>query len=228
MAITALPTPPNRSMTPIEFSDVSDVWVAALILWTTQVNATAVVIDQKATLAVQAAADAATHKNAALQAALAAETSAQTAAGISGAPMWVAGSSYAFGSFVWSPTSFLSYRRTVAGTTVSNTDPATGTLSGWKLAGSVMSMPQIEILSAGPYQLLVGYHYRVKNALAVLTMPANAAVQEQVRIEDASGGTTVQVWPAAGDEFKDRDVALLLSVRGFDRTLTKTATEGWV
>lgn len=163
---------------------------------------------------------------AAQQAAIAAETSAQTAAGVSGAVMWVSGNSYAFGSFVWSPTSLLTYRRSTPGTTVSTVDPATGTASGWKLANAVSSMPQVEINTAGAYALLSGYHYRVKNPGAILTMPA-AGIQEQIRVEDVSDGTTVQIWPEAGGKFKNRDVALLLSDRGFDRTFTKTA-DGWV
>lgn len=224
--ITSLPTAPNRSMTPEVFSDTSDVWVAAFALLTGEMNTALAYVATSLTTVASNKSDTAAYLLAAQIAAQAAETSAQTAAGVSGAPMWVSGNSYAFGSYVWSPTSLLSYRRSTPGTTVSNVDPATGTASGWKLANAVSSMPQIEITTAGAYQLLIGYHYRVKNSGAILTMP-NGSIQEQVRIEDVSDSTTVQIWPEAGGKFKNRDVALLLSQRGFDRTLTKTP-DGWV
>lgn len=170
------------------------------------------------------AAAASGYATAAQQAAIAADAAAQQAAGIAGAPMWVAGN-YTLGDYVWSPTSLLNYRRRTPGTTASATDPAADPV-GWRLVGSAMSMPQQEITTAGAHQLSAGIHYIVTNPLAVLHMPA-AAPQEQVRIEDQSGGTTVQIWPEPGGEFKNRDVALLLSTRGFDKTFTQTASGGW-
>ncbi len=162
------------------------------------------------------------NKNAAQQAAIAAETSAQSAAGISGAARWMAGD-YAQGVFVWSPTSLLTYRRRVTG--ASAIDPAADP-AGWKLVGSVMSMPQQEITTPGVHQLAVGFHYLVRHPQAVLHMPV-ASPQEQVRIDDRSDSITVQVWPEPGGRFRAQDVALLLATRGFSYTFTQSASEGW-
>lgn len=169
------------------------------------------------------------NKNAAQAAAAAAEVSAQNAAVIAGAVRWVAGN-YTKGDPVWSPISLLTYRRIPEGLTASAVDPANDP-AGWRLTGSPHSMPQKEITTALdpvtglPHLLSAGIHYTVTHPNAVLRMP-DAVVQEQVRVEDQSGGTTVQIWPEPGGKFRNRDVALLLSTRGFDKTFTKTV-RGW-
>ncbi len=161
--------------------------------------------------------------------AAAAEVSAQNAAVISGAVRWVAGN-YTQGDPVWSPISLLTYRRITAGVTASAVDPANDP-AGWRLTGSPHSMPQKEITTALdpvtglPHLLSAGIHYTVTHPAAVLRMP-DAVVQEQVRVEDQSGGITVQIWAEPGGKFRNRDVALLLSTRGFDKTFTKTV-RGW-
>ena len=161
----------------------------------------------------------------ALAAALAAETSAQTAAGISGAPQWVAGD-YEFGTFVWSPLSLLTYRRKTAGVTASTVDPSIDTV-GWKLAGSVMSMPQQDLTTAGPHNLAVGIHYIVKHPDAVCLMPAGAAPQEQVRVTNKSGDTKVLLL-RNGSTFNDVDEDITLDSRGTDKTFTKAAGNTWL
>ena len=158
-------------------------------------------------------------------AANAAATSAQTAAGISGAPQWVAGD-YAFGTFVWSPLSLLTYRRKTAGVTASTVDPSIDTV-GWKLAGSVMSMPQIELTTAGPHNLAVGIHYIVKHPDAVCLMPAGAAPQEQVRVTNRSGDTKVLLM-RTGSTFNEVNEDITLDSRGTDKTFTKAAGNTWL
>lgn len=225
-AAAAAPAVPNRRTdAQPDFDTKSDAflnWMVAFLTWLGAFRAWAATFIAELSSAV---AGVESNKNAAQAAVIAAETAAQNAAGISGAPMWAPGN-FQFGDFAWSPTSLLTYRRNVPGVTASAVDPATGPASGWKLSNSAMSMPQQELAGAGPHQLLAGMHYIVLHPFAVLHMP-DAAAQEQVRIEDRSGGITVQVWPAAGDTFKGQDVALLLSTRGFDHTFTKTATGGW-
>jgi hypothetical protein len=158
-------------------------------------------------------------------AANAAETSAQTAAGISGASPWVAGN-YAFGTFVWSPLSLLTYRRRPAGVTASAVDPSLDP-AGWKLAGSVMSMPQADLTTAGPHQLVVGFHYIVKHPDAVCLMPAGAAPQEQVRVTNKSGNTRVKLL-RNGSTFDGWDDDIVLDSRTNDKTYTKTAGNTWL
>ena len=128
------------------------------------------------------------NKNAALSAAAAAETSAQNAAIVAGATKWAAGN-YAQGAAVWSPTSLLTYRRATPGVTASATDPANDP-AGWKLSGSQYSLPQQELTTPGPHQLVVGMHYIIKHPLAECLMPAAAAPQELLRVSNKSGALT--------------------------------------
>lgn len=79
--------------------------------------------------AVEAAASA----TAAAEAKTSAQAAAAAAAAITNAPKWVAGTVYADGVCVWSPTDYTTYRRKAPGG-VSNTDPAADN-AGWAPAG---------------------------------------------------------------------------------------------
>lgn len=165
------------------------------------------------------------NKNAAQLAASAAESSAQNAAVIAGATKWAAGN-YAQGAAVWSPQSLLTYRRIPAGVTASAIDPASDP-AGWKLSGSQYSLPQQDLTTAGPHQLLVGMHYIIKHPLCECLMPANAAPQELLRITNRSKATT-PILRANGGKFNDMADDMRLDSRTSDKIYTQTATEGWI
>lgn len=112
MAITPLPTPPSRD-DPTNFATRADAFLGALPDFATEANA----------LAVDVNADAA-----------AAEAAAAAAAAAANATKWVSGTTYTEGVVVWSPITYLSYRRksTGGGTTDPSADgtnwaPAAGT-----------------------------------------------------------------------------------------------------
>lgn len=233
MHFTPLPDPPQES-TPIpnrrtdpqnEFDVKTDAylnwlttfraWLAAFIGWLTNFLAEL----------GQAMQTVENNKNAAQLAASAAETSAQNAAVIAGATKWAPGN-YAQGAAVWSPASLLTYRRIPAGVTASAVDPANDPL-GWRLSGSQYSMPQQELATAGPHQLVVGMHYIIKHPLCVCLMPVNAAPQELLRVTNQSGATT-PILRANGGTFRGIADDLQLDSRQADKTFTQTATQGWI
>jgi hypothetical protein len=190
-------------------------WTAGLVTWL----GTFLAEMSQAMLTVEG------NKNAAQAAASAAATSAQNAAIVAGAKRWAPGN-YAQGDAVWSPMSLLTYRRVPAGTSASATDPAQDP-AGWRLSGSPQSMPQQELTTQGPHQLIVGMHYIVMHPLCECLMPAAPAPQEQLRITNRSGALT-PVLRRNGGRFSGLDDDLVLDSRYADRVFTKTTTLGWI
>lgn len=129
--IAALPTPPSRSDS-ANFAARGDAFMASLPTFRSEANsvasnvyANALEADADAAAAdASAAAAAAQVALAAAQASAAANSAAAAAASI-GAPQWVSGTTYTAGQVVWSPATYLTYRRksTGAGTTDPSLDP---------------------------------------------------------------------------------------------------------
>lgn len=107
MAITPLPTPPSRD-DPTNFSARGDAFLGALPAFANEANALAVDVNADA---ASADADATTATTKAQEAA----ASAAAAVAVSGAVKWVSGTTYAEGVVVWSPITYVSYRRKTAG-----------------------------------------------------------------------------------------------------------------
>lgn len=83
--VTQLPQAPQRSLGAADYSQVADVWAAAIGPWTTQVNALAVAVNGYAISAVTAAGQAVPAANAAMAARDAAQLAAQNAQNYSAA-----------------------------------------------------------------------------------------------------------------------------------------------
>jgi hypothetical protein len=165
------------------------------------------------------------NKNAAQSAAAAAETSAQNAAVIAGAVRWAPGD-YIQGAAVWSPLSLLTYRRVPVGVTASAADPSLDPV-GWRLTGSPYSMPQQELTTPGPHQLVVGMHYLLRHPQCECLMPVNAAPQEQLRTTNESGSSGL-VLRRNGGLFAGIDDDVVIDARRADKLWTQTATRGWI
>ena len=119
MAITPLPTPPSRD-DPTNFATRADAFLGALPDFATEANALAVDVNADA---VSAAADAAD--------AVAAAAAATAAAN---ATKWVSGTTYTEGVVVWSPITYLSYRRKSTGG--GTTDPSADSTNWVQAAGT--------------------------------------------------------------------------------------------
>lgn len=120
MSITALPTPPSRD-DPTNFATRADAFLGALPTFATEANALAVDVNADAVAAA-----------AAEVAATAAAAGAQAAANVT---KWVSGTTYAEGVVVWSPITYLSYRRKTAG--AGTTDPSADSTNWAQAAGDV-------------------------------------------------------------------------------------------
>jgi hypothetical protein len=119
MAITALPTPPSRD-DPTNFSARGDAFLGALPAFATEANALAVDVNADA---VAAAADA-----------TAAEAAAAAATAAANVTKWVSGTTYTEGVVVWSPITYLSYRRKSTGG--GTTDPSADSTNWAQAAGT--------------------------------------------------------------------------------------------
>ena len=120
MAITPLPTPPSRD-DPTNFATRADAFLGALPTFATEANALAVAADADALAASNSA-------SAASAAAIAATAAANTT-------KWVSGTTYAEGVVTWSPITFYSYRRKIAG--AGTTDPSADSTNWGLVAGDV-------------------------------------------------------------------------------------------
>jgi len=119
MAITPLPTPPSRD-DPTNFAARGDAFLGALPDFATEANALAVDVNADAVAAA-----------AAETAATAAAAAATAAANVT---KWVSGTTYTEGAVVWSPITYLSYRRKSTGG--GTTDPSADSTNWAQAAGT--------------------------------------------------------------------------------------------
>jgi hypothetical protein len=119
MAITPLPTPPSRD-DPTNFAARGDAFLGALPDFATEANALAVDVNADAVAAA-----------AAETAATAAAAAATAAANVT---KWVSGTTYTEGVVVWSPITYLSYRRKSTGG--GTTDPSADSTNWAQAAGT--------------------------------------------------------------------------------------------
>jgi hypothetical protein len=119
MAITALPTPPSRD-DPTNFATRADAFLGALPTFATEANAQASTVNADA---VSSAASAVT-----------ASTAAAGATAAANVTKWISGTTYTEGVMVWSPITYLSYRRKSTGG--GTTDPSSDSTNWAQAAGT--------------------------------------------------------------------------------------------
>jgi hypothetical protein len=120
MAITPLPDAPLTTDNPVVFNTKAFAWVASLGTFTTQANALAIDVSTDALAADASKIDA--------------QAAAASAVAAANATKWASGTSYAEGAVVWSPITFLSYRRKTAGS--GTTDPSLDSTNWAQVAGT--------------------------------------------------------------------------------------------
>lgn len=136
-AITALPTPPSRDDS-VNFAARADAFVGALPTFGTQANNLATNVYNNAVEAEADAVAAAASAVAANNSATAANASAQAAAIASNVTQWISGTSYTIGQTVYSPITFLTYRRITNG--AGTTDPSADSVNWQQISGTVSSV----------------------------------------------------------------------------------------
>lgn len=168
MAITALPTPPTRDDA-ASFRSRADSFLAALPTFATECNATAAAVSASESAAASSASAAGLSQSAAAASAAQASNSAAAAQSYAGAAAWVSGTSYAVGQVVWSPVSYLLYRRVIAG--AGATDPSADA-TNWALASS--GAPQlIETAAASIIAQANGHYVLTGSSAQEVVLPAS-------------------------------------------------------
>lgn len=128
--ITALPTAPSRA-DPTNFSTQADAFLNALPTFGTEVNTVAGEINTTASNAATSASNAATSASNSATSASTALAAQNAATALVGASVWVSGTTYAVGDARFSPITFQTYRRKIAG--AGTTDPSLDT-TNWSPA----------------------------------------------------------------------------------------------
>ena len=184
--ITALPAAPDRADRATFSARATAMFTALKDVFVGQVGAVAANVAANATDAATSATNANSSAAAASTSESNAATSAAAAGTAAGAPVWVSGTTYAFGNAVWSPSNRLIYRRIVAG--AGTTDPSADA-TNWALLGT-LGLTVITV--SGTTQTAVkGNHYVLTNvAASTVTLPASAASGDQVWVTVANGLTT--------------------------------------
>lgn len=133
MAITPLPTPPSRN-DPTNFASRGDAFLAALPTFATEANSLASDVNADAAAAAQSVIDAADEVVLAQAAVTDAQAAVAAAAAAAGATKWISGTTYTEGAVVWSPITYLSYRRKSTGG--GTTDPSADSTNWAQAAGT--------------------------------------------------------------------------------------------
>jgi len=219
--ITSLPTPPSRS-DPANFAARGDAFLGALPTFATEANTiatttynNAVDAGNSATNALNSASSAAVQANAAAQ-------SAASAASAAGATKWVSGQSYTEGAVVWSPISFLNYRRKTSGS--GSVDPSNDSVN-WVLLGVSSNFPTSTINSSTSASASIHY---VFTASLTLSLPSNPNIGSSVQFTDLSGTKTSVINPGS-EKIRGVSGSMTLNTNQAEAILTYSgSTLGWV
>jgi hypothetical protein len=229
MAITALPTPPSRS-DPANFADRGDAFLGALPTFVTEANALATAVNQNEINAELAETNAETAQ-------VAAEAAAAGASAAANVTKWVSGTTYAEGAVVWSPITYLSYRRKTAGggTTDPSADSAnwaqavgTGdvTLTGAQELTNKTIRKMVIIVSANANASKSNLH--VFTATATLTLPATPNVGDSIEFRNNSGTTTPVIARNGSNIMSLAEDLTLNHVNANGVLAYADATRGWI
>ena len=227
MTITALPTPPSRN-DPTNFSARGDAFLGALPDFATQANAQADTVNTQAALATASAA--------------VAGAAAAAAGSAVAASKWVSGTTYAEGAVVWSPITYLSYRRKSAG--AGTTDPSADT-TNWAqstgtgdvtligtqtLTNKTLTSPviteNIQIISSNT--TAVRSRTYVFTATLTLTLPASPAAGDSVMFSNRSGTGTPIIARNGSNIMGLAENLTVDNVNYFGTLVYADATRGWI
>lgn len=209
-SITALPLAPDPNDRST-FNARAYPWSVALGVFTDEVNALGSNVFSNAAEAYSSA--------------LTAEAQAQAAVASVNSPKWVAGTNYAAGAAVWSPTTGRTYRAKVA-LNPSSTDPALDATNWWDVA-SLSGRPFTVLDSGG--NATPGFYHLLTGA-GTLVLPTTNLVVGTTVVEflDISNSDLVFIDPGA-NKIRGATGTMKLDVRYASGTLVWSGeTYGWV
>jgi hypothetical protein len=195
MAITPLPDAPLTTDTPQQFNTKAFIWVQSLETFVTEANAQAVTVNSDASSASTAKTDAETAANEA-------ETFANLASASANITKWISGTTYDEGDVVWSPITYLGYRRKSTGG--GTTDPSLDTTNWEQVAG------------AG---------FRNIPAIAEKTAAYTIAVGDVGKVVNVGSGGSIEIPDAI---FAAGDAVLVFNNTTGDVTITCTITTAYI
>lgn len=226
--ISSLPTPPSRT-DPVNFNSRADAFLGALPTFVSETNTVASEVNTAASNAASSVSAAATQATNAANSAVQANNFASAAAGsaaaagvAANAPKWVSGTTYTEGSCVWSPASYLTYRRksTGAGTTDPSSDSA-----NWQLLSAPAVLPVTSVSTNT--NAFAGNHYVLTASVAV-TFPSAANLNDTIMITNASGVSTCTLNPN-GLKFNANTEVMTLDQTFLQKQFVYSgATKGWI
>lgn len=215
MPITSLPTPPSRN-DPTNFATRADAFLGQLPTFASEANALENNVNGKEVSANSAA-------TTAIQKANEAAASASAAATTAGVTAWNPATNYALGAVVYDTTDYLTYRRSIAGTTATRPglDP-----TNWTLITQSLYTPVVSVSALNIDMRLGNYFKKVISTNSTFTFSnlpaAGVGYSFTLEIEHTSGTIswpTTVTWP--------RGIAPVLTT-GRTHLFTFTTSDGGV
>lgn len=230
---TPLPTPVPQRSDPANFATRGDALLTALPPYQVELDAIGDAAYDNAVSAQSSAVAALASEVAADASEAAAQVAAAQAAAYAGAAMWTAPTNYATGAVVWSPTSYLTYRRKAPGG-VDATDPAADVAAGgakWVLAVSAapLYVPEAGATATGKVNVEHGLRYAGAQNLD-LPLPANLVVGDVIafRVENLRADNFMTLHGAkVNGEVQSGDVLVLDDPYSNGQIRWTGATYGW-
>lgn len=215
MPITSLPTPPSRN-DPTNFAARADAFLGQLPTFASEANALENNVNGKEVSATSSA-------TTAIQKANEAAASAAAAATTAGVTAWNPATNYSVGANVYDTTDFLTYRRSVAGTTATRPglDPV-----NWTLLTPSLITPLVNVTALNIDLKLGNFFKKVVSTNSTFTFSnlpaAGVAYSFTLEVENTAGTIS---WPATVTW--PRGVAPILTT-GRTHLFTFTTTDGGV
>lgn len=217
--ISALPPAPQPTMEPAVFKAAAFEHVAALEPMRVQQNAQAAAVNLLAGYTHEAA----SYAEAASDDAIAA---AEAASAFSNATKWVSGTLYADGAVVWSPVTYLSYRRKGAGAGATDPSADSGPAGNWVLQDKG---PVGALFSINANTTAVRFAtYELGTSAFVLTLPAAAAAGDWISVIPPAATVSGQAIGNNGHKLLDKLENMDVDVTEPFRLVCISAARGWV
>jgi hypothetical protein len=189
-AITTPPPVPLRS-DPLTFNDKAEALADWYEVAVPQFNQLATEAEADAAASAASAGASAASAAAALASKNASDANAQTTAAAQGAAAWVSGTTYEAGVCVWSPISYLVYRRTATGG--GTTDPSLD-IANWALAAASLPV-QVTVTGTTVSASANGDYLLTNVAATTVTLPAAPADGATIMVTVGNGLATNVVNP---------------------------------